>query len=573
MTAGVALLLVLALAVPAVAEVDKTPDDTWTANGRVNAVVTVGDRIYLGGAFTEVSNRSGSQVVARNRLAAFDATTGAVVPDWNPGANDEVLALAASEDGSRLFAGGRFTSVGGEQRLRLAAVGTADGAVDRQWVAHASWHVRALEVSGSRLYVGGMFAKIKGVDRLRLAALDTVTSALDPTWAPTADDQVWALKSAPDGSRVYVGGFFRTISGESRDYLAALDPVSGAVSSWRPTAACIRDRNPCNVLDVDADGDHVYAAVAGPGGQLNAYRAGDATRAWRIYADGDVQAVHVRDGLVYAGGHFYKRFGNNPDGSQAVRRRLAAADAVTGAVDAFDPVVETNLGVWTITSTPTHLYIGGDFTSVEGAPQRRFARFADPANAPPAPAGVFADGFESGDLSRWTRAYGSLTAQSEQVFTGAYAARATPEGARAWAWRELPEPYDELYYRLRFRIDARGGGQTYLAKLRRGDGTPLFGLYVGGDGRLGYRNMVAGVNRSSAAPVADGRWYEAQVRVRTGAGGGVDVWLDGAPVAGLSLAEDFGSSPIGRVQLADDGLRTHDLTFDDVAVDTAPVAP
>jgi hypothetical protein len=573
MTAGVALLLVLALAVPAVAEVDKTPDDTWTANGRVNAVVTVGDRIYLGGAFTEVSNRSGSQVVARNRLAAFDATTGAVVPDWNPGANDEVLALAASEDGSRLFAGGRFTSVGGEQRLRLAAVGTADGAVDRQWVAHASWHVRALEVSGSRLYVGGMFAKIKGVDRLRLAALDTVTSALDPTWAPTADDQVWALKSAPDGSRVYVGGFFRTISGESRDYLAALDPVSGAVSSWRPTAACIRDRNPCNVLDVDADGDHVYAAVAGPGGQLHAYRAGDATRAWRISADGDVQSVHVRDGLVYAGGHFYKRFGNNPDGSHIVRRRLAAADAVTGAVDAFDPVVETNLGVWTMTSTDTHLYIGGDFTSVEGAPQRRFARFADPANAPPAPAGVFADGFESGDLSRWTNVYGSLTAQSEQVLTGAYAARATPDGSRAWAWRGLPEPHEELYYRLRFRIDARGTGQTYLAKLRRGDGTPLFGLYVGGDGRLGYRNMVAGVNRSSAVTVANGRWYEAQVRVRTGADGAVEVWLDGAAVAGLSLAEDFGSDPIGRVQLADDGLRTHDLTFDDVVVDTAPIAP
>jgi hypothetical protein len=109
----------------AATKVSGTPDaGTVQTDGRVSAIVAMGDRVYLGGYFTHVNG------VARNHLAAIDATTGQLTP-WDPNANDAVLALAISSDGTRLYAGGIFTSVGGAVRNRLAAFSTATaGQVD-----------------------------------------------------------------------------------------------------------------------------------------------------------------------------------------------------------------------------------------------------------------------------------------------------------------------------------------------------------------------------------------------------------------------------------------------------------
>jgi hypothetical protein len=45
----------------------------------------------------------------------------------------EVLALAASPDGKRIYAGGKFTSVNSSARGRLAAIKTTTGLVDTTW--------------------------------------------------------------------------------------------------------------------------------------------------------------------------------------------------------------------------------------------------------------------------------------------------------------------------------------------------------------------------------------------------------------------------------------------------------
>ena len=79
--------------------------DTLQVDGRVNAILVVGDRVYLGGDFTHVNG------VRRNYLAAMDASTGQL-SDWNPNANGSVRALSLSPDGTRIYAGGGFTSIG-----------------------------------------------------------------------------------------------------------------------------------------------------------------------------------------------------------------------------------------------------------------------------------------------------------------------------------------------------------------------------------------------------------------------------------------------------------------------------
>jgi len=80
-----------------------TVDQTYQANGRVAAILSVGNTIYLAGSFTSMrpyGDPPGTGEVGRSYLAAVDRLTGQLLA-WNPGANKEAYALAASPDGSR----------------------------------------------------------------------------------------------------------------------------------------------------------------------------------------------------------------------------------------------------------------------------------------------------------------------------------------------------------------------------------------------------------------------------------------------------------------------------------------
>src|SRR6185295_4249768 len=93
---------------------------------------------------------------------------------WNPGANSLVIALAV--DGSTVYAGGDFTSIGGQNRNSIAALDATTGLAttwDPDAIGGANGtSVSTLAVSGSTVYVGGQFTFIGGQSRSNVAALD-----------------------------------------------------------------------------------------------------------------------------------------------------------------------------------------------------------------------------------------------------------------------------------------------------------------------------------------------------------------------------------------------------------------
>src|SRR3954469_23434753 len=163
------------------AVVRATPVPTYQTNGRVNAIVIQNGVIYLGGRFTAVTpaaSTSGS--VTRNHAAALSLATGQVLP-WDPNVNGTVQSLAVGN--GRVYLGGSFSNVGGTARTRLAAVDATSGAVITGFNPRADGLGNSLALSGNTLYAGGTFLTVAGTARSHLAAVDATTGALSTTWA------------------------------------------------------------------------------------------------------------------------------------------------------------------------------------------------------------------------------------------------------------------------------------------------------------------------------------------------------------------------------------------------------
>lgn len=188
------LAAVPALQAEAQASVNAASRPCAQPDGRVSASAVSAGVVYIGGSFTHVTDRQGVSQ-PRARLAAIDMSTCDVLP-WAADADGDVDALQAI--GNTIYAGGAFTSVGGQSRTRLAALAGSDGTV-LPFTASIDRPVRALASAGSTVYAGGTFTKVDGAKRARLAAFDAGTGSLLTTWSPTAQGAVLTLATSADG--------------------------------------------------------------------------------------------------------------------------------------------------------------------------------------------------------------------------------------------------------------------------------------------------------------------------------------------------------------------------------------
>ena len=199
----------------------------WNPNpngGVVTAVAARGDRVFVSGDFTTI----GGDPQPRNYFAALDTLHGEVT-DWNPGADNVATTLLL--EGDTLFAGGYFTQVGGQPRNYLAAISTTSGEV-LPWDPNADLPVLTMASGEDAIYVVGLFDQIGGQPRGGIAAVNPISGTLTP-WNPGTDNNtVDAVLASAD--RIYVGGGFGMIGGQPRSTIAALDAATGEALSWDP---------------------------------------------------------------------------------------------------------------------------------------------------------------------------------------------------------------------------------------------------------------------------------------------------------------------------------------------------
>jgi hypothetical protein len=349
----------LAVATPAAAQVENESRLGLPIMDQVFDIARVDNTIYVAGG---IRNGIGGIDNSDERLVLIDVTTGFVSASaFEMSVPEEGGVNAVVEDGTGgWYAGGNFQRVGSTPQFALARFTRTD--VDETFRPALNGPVQALLRDGNTLYVAGGFTTVNGQARGGGAAFDAATGTLLP-WNPQLDTLPGtrvASAIAKVGATVFLGGSFTTSAGTARLGFAAVDATTGALL---PAPAPVLGGTG-TVSVVLAAGNTLYigglfSSIAGEARTNLA--AIDATTgvvaAFNPNPSAQVRSLLLDGSALYVGGSFAQL------GGQA-RARVGRVDAVSGAVDAW--TANANDVVIALARVGTTLYMAGGFTLVGG---------------------------------------------------------------------------------------------------------------------------------------------------------------------------------------------------------------
>ena len=399
---------------PATVTADPLP--TVQINGVAWAQVVVGTTVYVAGSFTNArpaGAAAGVNTTSRSNLLAYNITTGKLITTWAPRVNGPALTIARSPSGSTIYVGGGFTQANGQVRSRIAAFSATTGALVAKFKPVAQTTVRAIAASSSTVYFGGDFTTVNGAARGFAAAASATTGALLP-FNPKADAPVLAMTLNHSKSKLVLGGRFAHVRSQSWRGMAAVDPVSGAVRSWAATATVYSYGKSAAFTSLTADAAGVYGTSYhyGPGSNLEGmFLANNETGAiiWIQDCHGDSYANFPTPDVVYVASHAH--YCGNIAGFTQTKPKwtyfhsTAFGKTVTGTITPdnvgyaslagnphprllhFFPrwtigtYTGQNQATWSVSGTANGDYIayGGEFPSVSTKAQQGLVRFAKTA--------------------------------------------------------------------------------------------------------------------------------------------------------------------------------------------------
>ena len=390
---------------------------SWQTDNTVWTVAYGNGVVYLGGQFLNArppgeapGNTAGE--VSRTYLAAFSSTTGALITSFDPvisassnTSSPGVYALALSPDGSTLYVGGLFNQVNGQSRDNLAAFNTSTGVLT-SWTPSAYGKVNAMAPSpnGQEIYIGGSFNELgtagstAGIQSRTYAGAVDTSGNLQP-WAPVLDNSLTSLAVDPDDSQVLVGGYFGNINGVFQPGAGAVDPVNGTTNiPWG--ANIVPDDSSCYppaVKTIIINSGVAYLGSEGTGGgcfdgdfAVSLSPSSDSL-AWQNDCLGATQSLAVINGYLFKGAHAHD-CAYSPGGFPQVNSgsggwvtwHLLDQSLVDGSLGHWTPNDNvTSLGPRAMATDGSRLFVGGDFTTVNGKNQQGFVIF------PPKPDSVY----------------------------------------------------------------------------------------------------------------------------------------------------------------------------------------
>lgn len=360
----------------------------------VYSFATHGDMVYVGGRFTSVSSADGTTTYPRDNFFAFELSQSGecTMSPLNLDFNGAVNSVLESSDGTGLFIGGEFTTVGGVPHSYLVKYDFATQSLDPTFNVTLDGRVSDMVLLQNQLVVGGEFQNVDGIPREALVSLDETTGAITPLvdtvvtgsiGAYAGPIEIYRIAERPDGSQLAVIGNFTALDGQSHQQIALLDigATGDTVSTWdsplfhEPCPAKPKIPQWGRGISYSPDGSKVGFVTTGARGM----KLCDALSTWKTTGTGAYQRpvfiVHTpvdtmlsiawTSAAIYVGGHFKALIGS--DGVSVDRNGVGAVDQV-GHVLGWNPGHGRGFGVEQLfvvgdadTSGAMHgLYVGSD---------------------------------------------------------------------------------------------------------------------------------------------------------------------------------------------------------------------
>ncbi len=388
-------------------------------NGPVNALLIIGDDLYVGGQFTATD----SGATTLTNIARYSITTGTWSPLNGILIGGPVHALAIS--GNNLYVGGSFAVQTGPftytnniirynltNNTLLPLMGNGLGP------PVASLSVNALAISGDNLYVGGNFTRTFDGTTTNLNNIARYDLMAD-TWSSLAENgldiaffnAVNAL--AISGNSLYVGGHFTSTFDGTTTNLNKIARYDLMTNTWSPlTGSGLDSHFPLNeVNELAISGNSLYVGgnftrtFDGTTTNLNSIAQYNMTNGtWLPLANGglngDVYALTVTNNsllvgnnILYVGGDFRRSFdGISTSLNGIARYPVTIASAVSakegGTITSWEPLGFTNgqalNGIVNAIAADAsgNIYTGGEFTkTADETTNLNFIARYDPATS------------------------------------------------------------------------------------------------------------------------------------------------------------------------------------------------
>ena len=485
---------------------------TVQINGVVWAQVVVGTTVYVTGSFTSArpaGAAAGTSETPRSNILAYDIRTGELITSWAPTLDAQGLTLAASADGTRIFVGGDFVTVNGVTKNRIAALDATTGALVPGFTASVNSRVRTIAVGDGVIYAGGLFSTSSGLPRARLAAFSSTTGAL-LTWAPVADREVLALAVPAGSGKVVIGGRFSTLNAVANYGLGAVDATTGVELAWPANAVVRNAGDDAGIYSLSSNGTQVFGTgyTFGSGGNLeNAFSTDIAGNLlWVNGCLGDTYGNMAIGDVLYLVGHSHDCAAIGAWPNTEPRRYQPATAYSTGAgthgevnlsgtfVNRPAPemlhwlptldvgsITGTEQAAWTVAGNSDYVVLGGEFPRVNYVEQQGLTRFAirslspkkqgptTPDDLTPTATAISPGAFQVSWEASWDRDTRRLTYEvlRDGVVVGTLKADSTWWDRQTLYWTDTSvTPGAAVTYRIRVRDESNvitGAAATFTA--------------------------------------------------------------------------------------------------------------
>ncbi len=343
---------------------------TWGFDGGVFAIEPDGDYIYVAGRFDYYGPIIGhGALISKNNVSPAENF---------PVVNGTVTACAPDGNGG-WYIGGSFTKVGDFERKGLAQI-NADGSVSN-WDPQPNGAIEKIVPDGNVVYVCGYFTSLGGTERHYLAKLNRTDGSVVSDWDPSPD---WVVHDiVPAGKFIFVAGEFQRIgqSTYQHRFLAKIRASDGTlVTSFFPkpnqVVRAIALRN--GSLYVGGDftsfwgvGAWYYAA------KIDTAKGDPVAPFWKPNPDHRVTHIAIDGDRVFLAGEF-TQIGTD----SVVQRQFLAEVGATEGKPNFAWKPDANNFIENIKINDGMLYVVGQFREIGGERINYVARLDEFWGAP-----------------------------------------------------------------------------------------------------------------------------------------------------------------------------------------------